>query len=153
MATRATSGMFRHFSYEKTVEEIKEAMKEKMAALQAKVVERKARIVRIKAEFDITDEDMIDLLTQAANAAIGNRRVQMSYSTAVGGGEAKIISAGVVQNLITEKTLIEQEVGSISHLQRIVRNLRPIDTHGENGEPYTQNTFPLTDEELDFLNF
>jgi len=156
MASPSTSGMFRSFSYEKSIDEIKAAMTTKISALKDKILDRESRVVRIREEYGITDADLITLLTQAANAAVSNRNVNapMSYSLdAKEGAETRIIGAGVVQHLVTEKTLIEQESGSIEQLARIVRNLRPVTQHADDGSEYTQTSFTLQDHELDYLGF
>lgn len=152
MAGRNSTGMFRSFTYEKTVEEIKVAMKAKIEQLQAKMAERKTRISRVREEFSITDSELIDLLTQAANQAVSNRMVQsMSYSISQGGAEERLIGAGTVQNLITEKTLIEEEAASVAQLERIRRNLRPVTVFNADGTTYQDNTVSLNESELDFL--
>ena len=157
MGNPRTRGMFHNFTYQKTVDELKEAMTNKVAFLIKKVAERETRIARIREEYDITDADMITLLTQAANQAVSNARMPMSYNLSTadgnGGDEVRLVAAGVVQNLITEKTLIEEEQGSITHLERIVRNLKPVMCFGANGEAYVQDSFSLGDGELDFLGF
>jgi hypothetical protein len=150
--------MFREFSYEKTLDEIKEAMTKKIAALRSKVIDRESRIVRIREEFSISDADMIDLLAQAAHEAVSNRAVKMSYNiqatNAPGGdGGTRIIQAGVVQNLLTEKTLIEQERESVEQLERIVRNLVPVTHHAHDGTVYMQTSWTLNENELEFLGF
>ena len=58
-----------HFTYSKTVLEIQVASGKKIDALEAKITEREAHIVRLRTEFDISDQDMISLLSQAAQDA------------------------------------------------------------------------------------
>jgi hypothetical protein len=156
MASPSTSRMFR-FSYTKTIEELKTAMAEKIEFLKNKILERQARIKKIREEENITDQDLIDLLTQAANQAVSNARVgPMSYSLtsdANDGEEVRYIAAGTVQNLLAEKSLIESENGSIVQMNRVLRNLRPIKHHADDGTEYTQESFGLNDEELDYLGF
>jgi hypothetical protein len=109
--------------------------------------------VRIREEFSITDSDMIDLLSQAAREAVSNRAITMSYGVNSAGGEQKIVQAGVVQNLLTEKTLIEQERESMEQMNLIVRNLRPVTHHTNDGTVYTQSSWTLNESELEFLGF
>lgn len=155
MGSPASHSMFRNFSFEKTIDEIQEAMGKKIAFLKDKVVDRQGRIAKLREEHGITDSDMIDLLTQAANLQVSNRPVgKMSY--ALGGQDdqdVRIIGAGVVAFLLDEKMLIEQEQASVKQLSRIVRNLRPVTCFGDNGETYIQDSFTLRDDELDFLGF
>jgi hypothetical protein len=156
MASPSTSSMFR-FSYEKTIDEIKEAMLKKIEFLKTKIAERKARIKKIRAEENITDQDLIDLLTQATNQAMSNARQQgpMTYSLSVGDDsqEVRYIAAGTVQNILAEQGLIESEGGSIVQMERIVRNLRPITHHADDGSVYLQNSFTMSATELDYLCF
>lgn len=157
MGSPASHHMFRNFNYQKPIPEIKEAMERKIESLRAKITEREGRIVRIREEHDISDADLINLLAQAADEAISNRRVaSMSYNLATNGADGsdvRIIAAGVVQNLVTEKSLIEQEKKSVDQLQLIVRNLGPVTRFGDNGEEYTQEFYHLSYDELDFLGF
>lgn len=156
MGSPATRHMFGNFAYEKSIDEITAAMGKKIEGLKAKIEDRQQRIVRLRKEFDITDEQMIDLLTQYGNELVSNRtvNVSMSYTTkATNSSEQKIIGAGVVQNLMTEKSLIETEKDSVERMERIVRNLRPIRHVTSEGAEWTQTTFRLNDDELDYLGF
>lgn len=155
MSTPATRSMFR-FTYQKPMAEVIEKMEAKAAFLEAKVTDRQGRVARIREAFDISDADMIDLLTQHANPVTTNAQVKMSYTIETNGGEegeVRIIAAGVIQNLVTEKSLIEQEQETIKQLKRICRNLKPITHFGENGEAYTQDFVTLSDSELEYLGF
>jgi len=154
MGSPASRHMFNSLVYEKTVDEIKAAMEKKIESLKAKVTDREARITRIRKEFDITDAEMINLLAQAANEMVSNRVVAtMSYNLNTTGPDPKIVQAGVVQNLLTEKNLIQQEKDSIEQMSLIVRNLRPVHRFAQDGTEYTQDTFTLREDELDFLGF
>ena len=154
--------MFSTFTYEKTVAEIKIAMAKKIEGLKAKIAEREARIAKIRTEYEISDQDMIQLLTQEAQHNIQNnvRGAKMSYTLTtaspgaeVGANDERIIGAGVVQNLLTERSLIEDEQASVKQMERIVRNLKPLQKITENGTTYELNQFELSDAELEFLGF
>jgi len=153
MGSPASAHMFRNFSYQKSIDEILAKMTAKIAFLETKIREREARIVEIREAHDITDQDLIKLLTQAANQAVSNARLPMSYNIESTAGETRLIAAGVVQNLVTEQTLIEQEKKSVDQLKMIGRNLKPVTLFGDNGEEYTQGFFSLSFDELDFLGF
>lgn len=155
MGSPSSRHMFSNFSYEKSIDEIKEAMEKKITALTAKIEDRQQRIVRLRKEFDISDAEMIDLLTQYGNELVSNRVVNasISYSTKANNGDQKIIGAGVVQNLMTEKSLIETEKDSVEKLERIVRNLRPIRHVTNEGAEWVQTSFRLNEDELEYLGF
>ena len=147
-----------HFAYSKSYLEIREAATHKITALEAKVAEREARIVRIRKEFDITDTDMIQLLSQAAQDAVSNMRstATMSYSIGGGtnGGEVRIVGAGVVQNILTERQLVEQEKDDGVRLKLILRNLLPLTRYSATtGEAYQIEYFDLSEADLTFLGF
>lgn len=153
MGSPATRHMFGNLSYQKSLPEIKEAMTKKVSEVREKIKEREARVVRIREEFGITDAAMIDLLSQAAREAVSNRTLTMSYSTHGNEGQQMVVQAGVVQNLLTEKSLIEQERESVTQLERILRNLRPLTHFAANGESYTQDSFKFSEDELEYLGF
>lgn len=147
-----------HFAYSKSYLDIQEASKKKVILLGAKITEREARIARLRKEFEITDQDMIQLLSQAAQDALSNMRstATMSYSIGGGasGGEVRIVGAGIVQNILTERQLIEQEKDDVERLQLIVRNLRPLTRYSATtGEAYQIEYFDLSEADLTFLGF
>jgi hypothetical protein len=156
MASPQTLGMFRQFTYQKTMAECKTAMEGKIAQVNAKIAERQERIARIRAEYNITDTDMINLLTQAANQSqnrFGEHGMSYSLGSADGTDSPKIIGAGMVQNIITEKGLIESEEASVIQMERVLRNLRPYRQFGDNGLPFMVDTVNLSTSELDYLLF
>lgn len=146
------------FPYAKSVDEIQDASLRKIAALKAKIIEREARIVRLRTEFNVSDADMIQLLSQAAQEAVSNLRTNATMSYTIGGGsnggEVRIVGAGLVQNLLTERQLIEQERESVTKLEFVLRNLRPITRHATNsGAAYVIDQFDLSESDLEFLGF
>lgn len=154
MGGPAARHMFGNFTFEKTVDEILTAVAEKIDSLKAKINDRMERVVRIRKEFDISDADLISLLSQANQDAVSNRQLATSLSYNLNsGGETKIVQAGVVQNLLTEQQLIEQEKDSVTRLSLIERNLRPITHFADNGKEYTQNMFRLSEAEIEYLGF
>ncbi len=145
-----------NFSFQKSSEEILAKAAVKAESLAAKIAEREGRIVRIRKEFDISDQDMINLLSQAAQDALSNARIAttMSYNLAGQDGDTRIVAAGVVQNLLTERQLIEQEKDHVEKLKMITRNLRPLVAYAtQTGEKYEVDTFTLTEADIDFLGF
>ncbi len=155
MGSPGTRHMFGNFCYEKSIDEIKEKMAEKIAFLKTKIEERLRRIVRLREEFGISDSEMIDLLTQYGNELVSNRVVNtsISYTTKASNGDQKIIGAGVVQNLMTEKSLIETEKDSVEKMERISRNLRPVRHITPDGAEWFQTSFRLSEDELEYLGF
>jgi hypothetical protein len=156
MASPSTARMFRNFTYRKPMADVREAMEGKIDQVKAKIAERKERIALIRKEFSISDQDLIELLTQSANQMVSNRLVNtasMSYSMSAPEGEQRLIGAGVVQNLLTEQALIDEEKAALKQLARIVRNLSPYTMVSETGIEYTVRTVELTPEELEYLGF
>lgn len=136
------------FEYEKSIPEILTKIQEKIVSVEAKIEERKIREEKIRKEYEITDEDLIRVLSQAANASGSN--VQGSYT--LSSTTHRVIGAGVVQNLLTERELREQEEASVHRLKLLQRNLAPIsiwaETHWE-----TKNVFRLSEADLEYLGF
>lgn len=155
---RATSitNMFHGFTYPKTTEEIKTAVKAKVEKLKAKIEERTERVANLRKEYDITDSDLVQLLT-AARKQQGAQAYTYSKGSVSDNGQAqmeeKTIGAGVVNNLLTEQDFIEAERDQVSTLELIVRNLKA-QTMVQNGVivgPVDQ--FMLSQEELRYLGF
>lgn len=143
-------------TFTKSVTEIQAAIDAKLVRIRAKIKEREGRIINLRDTYGITDQDMIQLLSQAAQDAISNSRIMSTtYSVNSGkDGETKIIGAGVVQNLTTEQALIEQEKDQIERLEMIRRNIRPIPHFSSmSGTPWTQESFDLSYSDLEFLGF
>lgn len=156
MASPHSRSILNNLSFEKTSAEILEKAGFKITALTAKIAERETRITHIRKEFDISDQAMINLLSQAAQEALSNSRIAttMSYNISGQDSDVRIVGAGVVQNLLTERQLIEQEKESVEKLQLITRNLRPITHHAsDTGARYEVDGFHMTEQDLDFLGF
>lgn len=151
MASTSVRHMFGNFTFSKTIPEILEAVEKKVAALKSKITERENRIIRIRKEFDITDADLISLLSQAAQQQ--GRHVANSYNLNSTTGETKVIGAGVVQNVLTEQSEMAQEKEAVDRLLLIKRNLRPVPHYADDGTVYMQESFTLADAEIEYLGF
>lgn len=153
MGSPSAHHILSNLTFAKTSLEIRTQARAKIERIQAKIAEREQRISTLRAAYEISDQDMIQLLSQQARNATSNSHV-LSVTYNVGADEnAKIIGAGVVQNLMTEQSLIEQERAQIARLEMVVSNLRPIRHHGANGEPYEVDTFDVSYSDLEFLGF
>jgi hypothetical protein len=154
------------FAYQKSTAEILEKVGIKLVAVRAKITEREARVARVREEYEISDSDMSEILAQYANDMVSNssRGAKMSYSissnagaAAPGGqrgeGEERVIGAGVVNNILTEKQLIETEKEAVEKLERIQRNLKPIKEWSQTGVAYMQDEWALTEDDLEYLGF
>jgi hypothetical protein len=155
------------FAYQKSTAEIQEKVGIKLVAVRAKIAEREARVARVREEYDISDADMSEILAQYANDMVSNssRGSKMSYSISSnkaggaaapggqGGGDERIIGAGVVNNILTEKQLIETEKEAVEKLERIQRNLKPIKEWSQTGVAYMQDEWALTEEDIEYLGF
>lgn len=159
MAHRGTKSIL-HFSYQKTSGEIFEKVQVKAEAVKSKIAEREQRIRDLRKAHDISDQDLIQIYAQAAQAAReGQHRNTYSISTnavAASGSEPeeRIIGAGVVQNFLSESGLIETEKEDLKKLESIKRNLRPlVQFSTDTGAQYTDDFFTLNEEDLEYLGF
>jgi len=146
-----------HFTYVKSSAQIVEKATAKVAALRAKIEERRARIKTIRTTYEITDEVLIDLLQQARNQARNAQTVSYTSNARVAQGasmsEATVtVPAGVVNNLMTEQDFIAGEQAQIRDLKLIIRNLEDLpDTRPGCTDKRVGHT--LTKEELVYLGF
>lgn len=134
-----------NFKFTKTEDEIKQAVSRKTAAIKTKIGQRETRIAKIRAEYDITDTALIDLLSQARNT----HDLHMTYLLKNGvparhqpgddGVNEVTIGAGVVNNLLTEQDFIEAERAQVRRLELLHRNLT--------------GSRDLSYDELEFLGF
>ena len=159
MAHRGTKSIL-HFSYQKTSGEIFEKVQVKAEAVKSKIAEREQRISDLRKAHDISDQDLIQIYAQAAQAAReGQHRNTYSIRTnavAASGSEPeeRIIGAGVVQNFLSESGLIETEKEDLKKLESIKRNLRPlVQFSTDTGAQYTDDFFTLNEEDLEYLGF
>lgn len=145
-----------NFTYEKTSAEIITKAQGKRLSLLSKVEERKDRIKRLRAEYGITDEVLIDLLQQArANARSAVMQYTSNAKVSKGPGmseESVVVPAGVVNNLMTEQDFITSETTQATDLELIVRNLTdlPDERRGLEGKLRGHR---LNKEELVYLGF
>lgn len=150
--------MFHNFVYEKPSAEIITKAQEKIEALQGKIEERLARVAKIRKEYEITDQALVEILTQARGAQ--REKMSFTYSSAPstqGLREERSIGAGVVNNLLTENDYIESERKQAKRLGLIVRNLqdRPDETIHvvAVGAERPLRGHALSEEELEYLGF
>jgi hypothetical protein len=154
-----------HFTYQKTVEEVKDKAKIKAEAVRAKILEREGRIRDLRKAHDISDQDLIQIYSQAARNGVTNSSAPMSYtvSTVAKGRSAEgttsepdewLIGAGVIQNLLSESGLIETEKEDLKKLESINRNLRPtVNFSADTGVSYVDQFVSLTEDDLEYLGF
>lgn len=153
MGSPPSRSILSNLSFSKSSVEIRTAVREKLERIRAKITEREGRIATLRSTYEITDTDMIQLLSQQARDAISNARITSTTYSVGTDDNTKIIGAGVVQNLMTEQALIEQEREQITRLDLVVRNLRPLPRHGQNGEAWEDDSFDLGYSDLEFLGF
>lgn len=120
-----------NFAYEKASTEITDKAAHKRGQILAKIEERKGRIKRLRAEYGITDEVLIDLLQQAradARTAAHSTYTSKARNTgrALDGGATEgdvIVPAGIVSNIMTEQDSISGELEQAAKLDLVIRNL------------------------------
>ena len=156
MGSPPSRSILSNLTFTKTSEEIRSAVASKLVRIRAKITERELRITNLRASYEITDADMIQLLSQQArdnSNAFSNAPIAMSTYSVGAGDQARIVGAGVVQNLVTEQSLIEQEREQIERLEMIHRNLRPISRVSATGTAFTVDAFEISHSDLEFLGF
>ncbi len=80
----------------------------------------------------------------------------LSYQRTTTGGkvEEKTVGAGAVNFIITEKKYIESETQTVKKLELVARNIAPIIHYAtNNGTDYSDDSFQVSYEELEFLGF
>jgi len=147
---------FQGLAYHKTSEEILTKAKAKITQLNAKIEERQKRIADLRKEHGIDDAALVQLLTAARK---NQNALNYSYKTSMGNAgikgmdEERTIGAGLVNNLLTENDFVEGEKDQVAKLSLIVRNLRPVARFGNGGMAYTDDSFPMSNEDLTYLGF
>lgn len=153
MGSPPSRSLLSNLTFSKTAVEIRTAAREKIDRIRAKIAEREQRIAALRTTYEITDTDMIQLLSQQARDALSNARIVNTTYSVGSGDETKIVGAGVVQNLMTEQALIEQEREQIERLELVVRNLRPLRRYATDGSIYEDDAFDISYTDLEFLGF
>jgi len=144
-----------NFRFEKTAQEIKGKAAPKIAALEAKIIERAGRIAKMREEHGIDDAAYVQLLTAARKQTQQTYRYMSSNSPVGDKGkmEERTIGAGVVNFLMTESDFIESEKDSVKRLKAIVANLRPLSRITSTGTKYEEDSFVLSFAEMEYLGF
>lgn len=144
-----------------TTAEVREAMARKAVAVAAKVAERRLRVQAIVAEYEIAPEALADLVLRYVRDQQDRRQVasysnsaRLSASPSGSPSGDKLVPAGVVANIVEEKTLMEGETKEVEKLNRVLRNLRALvpfwdDKAGQLA--FRDVVHKLTDDEIDYL--
>lgn len=145
----APRDLLRSVTFTKPGTALHTALGKRIKETRAKVDDRRKRIVDLRAAHDITDADMVELLTQqrandraqfyslssvAVAAPAGRKGAQASPTT-------RAIAAGVVANLAQESDLVRSESEAAERWTVIHRNL----------DQTREHTVTLAD--LEFLGF
>lgn len=126
MTHRSIHHMFSEVKFHKSGKVIREKAGEKIKALEAKIGERKARIARIRKDYDITDADMIELLSAKARNQLAEGGTYTLSNKIVRGEDKPMevtIAAGIINNIDTENALMTQEKDHVERLGLIERNI------------------------------
>lgn len=103
---------------------LKTAIKNKIKQIQAKLIEREARVAELMKSYKITQAALADLIQQHAAAASRNSISNASYSTRVAASgsddqqryEEVVVPAGVVANILVERQTRDDERRQIDDL-------------------------------------
>jgi len=159
---RDVERMFSGVTYNKfTSGQLRTAMAKKIEAVLTKVKEREGRINKLMAENNITSEMATDMVLQYMKDQQEGRQ-RMMYSNSVRSQTPDAppkeinIPAGVIANLITEKSLIEIEQEEVKRMVIILRNLKDEEYYFEprTGERHSRECIhTLSDNDMEYLGF
>ncbi len=146
------SDMFDDVIYNiKTTDELREAMKDKIVALEESRSKREERMERLRAEYNIGPEQLAELLLRFKNE--GSSR-STSYDDQ--DSDEPLVPAGVIANLVRERDMLSTERDQRRKLELILRNIKDTEPyiHEETGEVRERPCIHhLTDRELEYLGF
>jgi hypothetical protein len=146
------SDMFDDVIYNiKSSDELREAMKDKIEALEESRARREERVAKLREEYAIGPERLADLLVRFRNE--GHTRAT-SYDDQ--GSDAPLVPAGVIANLVRERDMLSTERDQRRKLELILRNIKDTEpyVHEDTGEVRERPCIHrLTDEELEYLGF
>jgi hypothetical protein len=144
-----TDELFQGVLYKtKTSPELREAMTKKVEELQKNMQSREDRIRKIREEYSIDAERLATLVMRFKD----NKNNFTSYEQQDG----PIVPAGVIANLIQERSMIDSELKQTQKLNLVLRNLRDEElyTHPRTGEVCKRQALhELDDDELEYLGF
>ncbi len=150
-----SSILFRSVRYNtKTTAEIREAMQKKVVEIKKLSLERETRIHKIRDEYQIDPERLANLVIQFQKNDSGF--VSYNQQNQSGSEAPKLIPAGVIANIISEREMIDSERDQIRKLELVLRNLRDTEHYASprTGEILTRTCLhQLTDNELEYLGF
>ena len=133
--------LFGHLSFEKKGSEIANKASYKIVKLTEKMEERAIRVRTIRKENDLTDEDLLNVLSQARRNDLAHQTYVTSITTTDKGPVQKNIGVGVIMGLMAEMDEIVKEKAAIVRLGLMARNL------------ISDSIYKLTFEELEALEF
>jgi septal ring factor EnvC (AmiA/AmiB activator) len=149
-----SDSMFDQVRYaHKSTEELKTAFAAKITEVNARIVERRERVVKLREDHELSAERLAHLISLF-------QRDQDSYLTNYSRqgqqeGEA-IIPAGVIANIVREYDMIDNEQEQVHRMELVSRNIRDKEPFfnprtGEHGvRPCIHK---LDDEDLEYLGF
>lgn len=150
-----SSNLFRSVEYNtKTTAEIREAMQKKVVEIKKLSQEREVRIQKIRDEYQIDAERLANLVIQFQKNDSGF--VSYNNQNQSGSEAPRLIPAGVIANIISEREMIDSERDQLRKLELVLRNLRDTEyyTSPRTGEVLTRLCLhELTDKELEYLGF
>lgn len=146
--------MFENTSYAiKTTEELRTAFQARIKEVNARIIDRRQRIVRIKEDHALSSErlaQLVSLYQRDSDSYMSNYNYQ---------GQAEdeaIIPVGVIANIVSEYDMIDNEQRQVRRMELVSRNLMDEEPYynprtGEHGvRPCIHR---LDDEELEYLGF
>ncbi len=132
----------------KTSSEIREAMTGKVKAIQKHMESREERIKKIRDEYSINAERLATLVMRFKEDQSDFKSYEQQ--------DGSIVPAGVIANLIQERSMIDSELNQVRKMELVLRNLRDEEfyTHPRTGEVCKRQALhELDDDELEYLGF
>ncbi len=142
--------MFREVKYQqKTTAELRTALQAKIERIAQLIKDRTSRVERICREFEITDQELTNLVLQYKDD--DEKFISFEAQTS-----SRVVPAGAIANIIQEKKMSKSERSQLRKLELVERNLKETElyAHPQTGEIHTRECIhELSDEELEYLGF
>ena len=137
----------------KTASEIRTAMDTKNVELVANIQVRETRIVALCEQFEISSERLASLVLEYRNR---DSDTMVSFEAQTRADGETLVPAGVIANIVQERSMVESEKAQITKLKLVQRNLCDTEQFpvSGTGEIKTRPCIhKLDDEELIYLGF
>lgn len=148
MQAQRIDHLFSGFTFMKSSNEIITAANNKIAHLQGKIEKRETSLKKLKSDHGVDDATMTNILLAMRQQAGAQSYTVNKMNNGRVTDEQVTVSAGVINNILTEQDGILADKASLEKLQVIARNLK--DLPDKDGKFYGHQ---LDYNELVYLGF